>query len=695
MGFGANLFWGCVVPVIQITNNSALDLTASTDDKNAAINRYLKDVLTLKAPVSVDALVKLKISDLDPVTFPVNLAASENTQFAAGQSTLTVQGGASATIGLLGKDDAGAFLDGLQASAEPGPDAIVSFALGGTVSAGGSGSVSDLSLGLTENASATFTTYMPAGKDDSFVDCVRKAVTSLTIPREIDDLAALPVNTVCQVHGASSLQFTASVSYSFLNNPLATTAIPKLPSIAVNARADATVEATATHSAGHAVTIARVSENLLHLSVSLTRTDDFETSLTVTAGLSAEVGNTDALAFLLDKISPNSATEMEKIAKDLPPAKAEQLSGDVRRALNAAVSNSLQASLKSAIDSSRSKDRLFLYEIDLAALADSGRAALASALRGDFTALTGSQLAGVRELDSALTDASTVTHSLAVHLLGIFNYGDTNTFIESSVIDFTKDTHEIVLSDERIQVMTNSLKSEKVREVVLKGMTLTLPASATTPEAATPINLVFYNREAAASASKRRQFINVLRLAGSREASAASGLANFGVCSLYLGLDLTPPQCRQLFIDDAGRPHEWTFFVSKVCEAQQAILADDSDSAARLKLFNAGMDVWTRLADAGSQPNTMAVLKSVGISDMEVPDAFTTLWWAEAMGDYAKAVASGASLERVGRGVVAQSSTGFNEPWLLIAAWSILGRPQQIKTMFTSSLLKPAMSAGS
>ena len=683
------------MPVIQITNNSALNLTASSDDNNAAINRYLKNVLTLKAPVSLDALVKLKVADLDTVTFPVNLGASESTQFAAGQAALTVRGGTSASIGLLGKDDARAFLDSMQAAPDSGPDAIVSFAVGGKVSAGAAGSFSDLSMGLTENATATFTTYVPASRDDSFVDRLREAASQVTIPHDINDLAGIAVNTVCEVDGASSLQFTASVSYSFLNNPLATTTIPKLPSIAVNARADATVEATATHSAGHTVTIARISKNLLHISVCLTRTDDFETSLTVTAGLSANVGNTDALAFLLSRISPNSATEMEKIAKDLPPEKAEQLSADVRKALDAAVSNSLQASLKSAIDRSLSKNRLFLYEIDLAALADVGKAAVASALRGDFTALTGSQFAGVRELDSALTAASTVTHSLAVHLLGIFNYGDTNTFIEKSAIDFTKDTHEIVLSDERIQVMTSSLKAEKVREVVLKGMTLTLPASAKSPDVQTPINLVFYNREAAASASKRQQFVNLLQLVGSREAPAAAGLTDFGVCSLYLGLDLTPAQCGQLFLDDAGRPRDWTFFVAKVCEAQKSILAGDPDSAARLRLFNAGTDVWARLADAGSQPNTIAVLRSVGISEMDVPDAFTALWWAEAMADYAKALASGATLENVGRRVVAQSSAGFNEPWLLIAAWSILGRPEQIKTMFTSSLLKPTMAAGS
>ena len=90
-----------------------------------------------------------------------------------------------------------------------------------------------------------------------------------------------------------------------------------------------------------------------------------------------------------------------------------------------------------------------------------GTEALTSALTGDFTVITGSPagFAGIRLLDSALSVTTTQTHTIALHLLGIFNCADANTFVQNSKIDYTKDTKEIVLSDQTISVATNSLNA--------------------------------------------------------------------------------------------------------------------------------------------------------------------------------------------------------------------------------------------
>jgi hypothetical protein len=101
-------------------------------------------------------------------------------------------------------------------------------------------------------------------------------VEGLTIPHDIDDLKSLPAGAICQIDAASSLQFTASVTYNVLNDPLATKSIAHLPPIAVKATAGATLEATVTHTSDHTVTIGKMPNGHLHWSVSLTRTDDFE-----------------------------------------------------------------------------------------------------------------------------------------------------------------------------------------------------------------------------------------------------------------------------------------------------------------------------------------------------------------------------------------------------------------------------------
>jgi hypothetical protein len=687
------------MPGLQLTNNTTLNVTASSADGNATLNRYLTNPLSFITPAALNAIAGMKVGDLDPTAFPIAANAAGEGQFAVEGTCLDVQQGASASVGLLTGANAADFFSSVQWTGGPTAAGLVSFELQGTLSAGDKATVSDFSFGITQAATVALTSFCTVAGADTFVDAVERAMAALTIPHDLNDLRSLPANTVCQIDASSSLKFTASVTYNILNDPLATAAISQLPSIAVKATAGATLEGAATHTSDHTVTIAKLPNGLIHLSVSLARTDDFETSLTVSAGVTAKVGSQDALAFLLDIVSPNSTAEAKTLQADMPADQARQLSGDIKAAIDAALSSSLAASLKAALDDSQSNKRVFLYEIDLTALNGDSTAALQAALTGDFTTITRPKaaLAGIRELDSALTVTSSFKHSLTLHLLGIFNWGSTSAFVEKSKVDYTKDTHEIVLSDETIQVMSDNLDSEKLREVVVKGITLTLPASANTPAAATPIHMVFFDRQAATNRSTMRQIVNVLQATSAPSAAGASSLlgrnlSSYGTSSFYLGLNLTPRQCRQLFIDTAGQPYDWTTYLRYACEAEATILDGDPDNADRLKLFTAGEEFWKELRDAGAAPNQIRLLADQGIRPNATVDVTTLIWWSSAMENYAKALAAGQSLVGAGKAVVKDATIGFNEPWLVLATWNMLRNPA-IDSLFTSSLLKQASGA--
>jgi hypothetical protein len=687
------------MPTINLTNNTTLNIDASAADGTATLNKYLKTPLTFLTPAGLDSIADQKIGGLDPAPFPLTASATGAGQFAVEGTTLGVKLGATASLGLLAGADKTSFFKSLDLPDDPAVAGIVSFKLQGTLSTGDTAKLSDFCFGITNDASVALTSYCSASATDTLAGAIKQAVMALTIPHDIADLKSLPANAMCQIEASSSLKFTASVTYSVLNDPLATKTIPNLPSITVNATAGATLEGTAKHTSDHTITIAKLPNGKVHLAVSLTKTDDFETSLTVSAGVTADVGSTDGLAFLLHLISPNSTTEIEQLKADLPPAQAQDLGAGIKAAIDAAVSSSLQASLKVALDASKSKNQLFLYEIDLTALDGDSTAALQAALGGDFTAITRpGTLAGVKELDSALTVTSKVTHSLALHLLGIFNWGSTNTFIEKSKIDYTKDTHEIVLSDEAIEIATNNLDADKLREVVVKGITLTLPASANTPDAKTPINLVFFERQAAVNPGTMRQFVNVLQATGAKSAPLAQSLLdrklkNYGAASLYLGLNLDPTQCRRLFIDGAtNKPFDQTAYIQSACSAEAIILAGDNANADRLKLYTAGVAFWNQLEKTPAQPDVIRLLAGQGIRQNAVTDVITVLWWSGAMARYAKALAQNQSLVDAGKGVVKDGTAGFNEPWLLLAAWTMLGKPA-VDNLFNSSLLTPAATS--
>ena len=683
------------MPTIQLTDNTTLNLAASGADGTATLNRYLKHPLTFLTPSGLNAIVNQKIEAVDTDPFPIKVSATGAGTFAVEGSSLVVNLGVSAVLNLLKDSDASDLCKSMQLPAAN----FVSFGLQGTLSAGPTLKGGDFCFGITDGTTVTVTNCCPAADTETLADAVKRAIAGLTIPHDLADLKSLPPSAICKVEASSCLKFTASVTYSILKDPLATAAVAVLPKIAVTATSGATLEATVSHTSGHTITLAKLANGRIHLAVSFTKTDDFETSLTVSAGLTATVGSQDALAFLLGKIGPNSQAEMVKIKAEAP-AKAKELSTDIKAAVDASLCSTLQASLKVALDQSQSSNRLFLYEIDLNAIDADGSAALQAALTGDFTALTASNatLAGIQLLDSALTNTAKVTHSLTLHLLGIFNYATTNAFIEKTTVDYTKDTHEIVLSDETIKIVGNNLDAEKLRDVVVKGITLTLPAAANTPAADTPLNLQFFDRQASASPSLLRQFANVLEAMQAPDAAAAIELIkqnrkDYGIASLFLGLNLTPQQCRQFFLDAGGKSYDWTTYTRYACDAQATILANDPDNADRHKLFTLGLPFWRKLQEAGARPNVIRLLTPQGIREEAAVDVTAVLWWSGAMANYGRALAANQDLVKVGTDLVLDSTGGFDEPWLILAAWNMLGKPA-LQSMFSCSV-PPRASAAS
>jgi hypothetical protein len=194
-----------------------------------------------------------------------------------------------------------------------------------------------------------------------------------------------------------------------------------------------------------------------------------------------------------------------------------------------------------------------------------------------------------------------------------------------------------------------------------------------------------------------RHFVNVLAAIAAADAGAATSLLNqnlknYGTSSLSLGLKLNPQQCKQVFLDAAGQPYDWTAYLRSVCAAEATILADDADNADRLKLYTAGQDFWKQLKDAGAAPNQTRLLTAQGIRPAAIVDVITVIWWSSAMETYAKALAVGASLVGPGKAVVKDGTQGFNEPWLVLATWNMVKKPA-VESLFTSSLLKRAAGA--
>ena len=117
------------MPTIDLTNNTTLNLTASSADSNNTLKKYLQQDLNLKAPDGFEKAAAKTVGATDASGFPIKLSATAEGKFAVEKTTLDVQAGVSASLGLLKGDDVKSVTD----FAFPN---LVSFGLTGTARVG-------------------------------------------------------------------------------------------------------------------------------------------------------------------------------------------------------------------------------------------------------------------------------------------------------------------------------------------------------------------------------------------------------------------------------------------------------------------------------------------------------------------------------------------------------------------------------
>jgi hypothetical protein len=680
---------------IRLTDNLSLDITVSSGDENASLNTYLQVPLLFVCGELGHGFRQLQntpINKLDADRFPLVFSAGISRSFAVSKATLNVGTGASAYLDLLtgpNAEDLGASL-----KLDTAPSAVfASFGMTASLESGPAGTIGDFSFGLSSGQEITISHYSPALGTDLFVDAAKKAVSGFTIPHDLDDLRSLPENSICRIEGKGSLKFTASVQYSFMNNPLASLPLNAISeSLNLRAQSGATLEVAVEHSSSHALTIASMPGGHLRLSVGLTRTDDVEASLHFSLGVSASMAGQDALEFLLHRISPSAERELRDIRAALPPDAQNALEEQVKKVLHGAAAGGVKASLEEAFEKSKETDHLFIYDIDLNALDGNSIKAVQSALRGDFTQMTAGteSLAGIREVESVLTLTLATTHTLTVHLIGILNFNDVSSFIQRATAGLNENAGEIVLAAEEIKVIENRFDPDHLREVLLRSAMITTAAASSPNSSDFTFRMVFFLRKGQTSRSDMRQFANVLRLIASAEAKNAEDLLeknskHFGAAAIYLSLDLNRDLSLALF-RNGGKARTSEDYVLAAQNAMRIMLTGDEESENRLRLFSVDLSFWRQLRDAGTRQNILALLQTRNITAPgAVVDFFGIDWWATAMARVATALANGQPLLDAEKSALKKSEGGFDIPWALLSTYLLLGQRANVQSQFTAT----------
>lgn len=670
------------MPAIQLTDGASLNV--SSGGATPALAQYLENALVFSFDVARSGLKAFKgdgnatVAELDENDFPVSLSAdAPGSSFAVEGATFAVKGGGSAFIDLLKEDKKQDFLSSLKLGKDESAD-LMAFAFGGSLATGPKVAVGDFTFGLTAEEDITITNHAPVQSDDSFENAARSAISATTIPHAIEDLRALPAGHVCRVEGKGSLKFTAAVQYNVLNDVLASQPLELVAeTLSLKTQAGATLQVSVEHADAHQLTIASIGGKL-RISASLTATADTKESISFSIGVSGSIGGTDALSFVVQQVSGKAEDEIKKIRQEMPKDQQAELSEQIKAVLESAMQGGISACLTEALEQSKSRNHLFVYDVDLDALDGDSTAAVQRALLGDFTTLTGETgLAGISEVESISSLTLTSKHGLTIHLVGILNFADVSSFVQKcKQPGLNKETGDVVLSDTEIRIDQNSIDSDHLREVLLKSAMITMSAASSPESPDFTFKMTFFMTKARSETSDLVQCANVLRAIGSADAEKieqvlASGSHSVADLAIYLGLNLTRASSLALF-----EGHSTDDYVRAGQNALETILAGDDESANRRRLCSVPIDFWNELRNKGNRQDILQQLTAAGITDQAaVVDFFGIDWWAQAMGEVATAIAKKLPLKKAQEAALKDTQGGFDIPWALLATRELAGSP--------------------
>ncbi len=427
---------------IQLTDNFGFSLKATNGADNANFfKRLLADAQFVFDVANVKAAETLPLGADPGPTLPFTLTAKGSAAIGAnGVASLKIDGTCTAKLSKTAGDELAEALNLFDAELPDGTDTktagYLSFETSAQLNVGVSGTVNEFTFGMTEGKTVTLSNsrFYPQLVSTKLADATRELLTDFVIPAELSDLQFLPVENICSISGKGSLKFEACVGYQFFANPLTSIDIPVAGALAVNACGNASVDLAVTISSGFKISVLKNGQHTVRLAVARSHDTDVDAGFKVNPQITATVNGKDRLPMLLSAISPNADREIQQMNAKLSDDERDAIEG----ALNCAIQTNFELALQGDAENLFGREILFLYELDLNALSERGKAALESALKGDFTGLGGAtQQDGVTEVHSVFAKTKTSTFRLSVHLLNVFQAGSVSSMISKETVKAT------------------------------------------------------------------------------------------------------------------------------------------------------------------------------------------------------------------------------------------------------------------
>jgi hypothetical protein len=458
---------------ITITDNVSLTAALDVDDNSLLAKAGLKQM------VSHTAVFVRHIND--PVDQAGFTSATFGGEFSAPAQLLNQATKITVKSDVTGQFSAHTHADGKLFGDDFTPEVLIaadecwmSFEVDASLQGKLATKVDGIGLALQDTTAATFTTYKlfksATGKFLSLKDALVSTLNSYSVNYNVAAVRSQAPGTINVSELSGSVKFSASYSLPIDVNSLASASLPFNYKIEVNPSVNVTVGGEIGLFGEFVVRSHRVSDSELRFGVYKKKGTSFKASFTAAAGIEVDVGDTDLLDKFFSAVFPD--LDLDKVGITGKDAKA------LEDAIGDCVDHSLSLSLNASCSASHTDEAAIAYSIDLPG-GDQQQtdAAIASALRGDWTAL--GKLPNAKLLRNILRETDKREHKIVINLLGIYNAETIDQFVKSCTILHDEDgqvlvTDKISASHVAVVSMPFLADADKLRSALAEGFLATV-----------------------------------------------------------------------------------------------------------------------------------------------------------------------------------------------------------------------------
>jgi hypothetical protein len=458
----------------------------------------------------------------------------------------------------------------------------------------------------------------------TFSKALAATFSSFLLPRDAADLDDLAADTVLVLAGRGTLNLSSGFSFSMPVQSLASVALVRDFKLDVKTGGSLDVDARVVLTAGYQVRLRRLGTSKVELGVYSLKSREHEFGVSAAAGISAGVGGFDLAERFIGVLSRQPVVDLNEFRKALPDeddrAKDRRMQG-FQASLQAAISTKVQASVRAAFSTLRSDEAAWLFEVDAnAAVSTEAKAAITSALRGNFTAVTGNPKAlpaGIAQTANVLTRTDVARQSLRINLLGIVNCLSLGEISRVSQVERNASGEITLLTDttsaNRLQALLVNLSgnTKRLRKMLSENFLIEAAYHVADLGVLPPefksrhTYLEIHNSTGREQLKNNLDVARVLVLISAAEEERRLGNGKrFGRTTFYAELRYGHEIVRRIFLDKLGNPRSVEDYETLGRSALGALLAGDEGQELRRRYADpasaGSTELWNRMKQTGN-----------------------------------------------------------------------------------------------